>query len=59
LGHPVPDAPFPRSNDAKGFEDTVDRLVRKRIARSLRNIFLFIAAGGAVTAAAVMKWKAM
>jgi hypothetical protein len=54
----VPDAPFPRSNDAKGFEDNNERLLKKRIGRSLRNMFLLLAAGGALTAAAVMKWKA-
>ncbi|KAL2796375.1 hypothetical protein BJX66DRAFT_349861 [Aspergillus keveii] len=57
LGHPVPEAPFPRSNDAKGFEDNIERLLKKRIGRSLRNMFLLLAAGGALTAAAVMKWK--
>ncbi|KAL3455770.1 hypothetical protein BJX64DRAFT_294729 [Aspergillus heterothallicus] len=59
LGHPVPDEPFPRSNDAKGFEDTVDGLLKARIQRSFRHIFLLLAAGGAVAAAAVMKLKAM
>ncbi|THC99771.1 hypothetical protein EYZ11_000701 [Aspergillus tanneri] len=54
LGKPVPDEPFPRTNDASGFEKNVDNLLKKRIMRGLRNMGLLLTAGGAVVTAMVM-----
>ncbi|KAL2850206.1 hypothetical protein BJY01DRAFT_245672 [Aspergillus pseudoustus] len=58
LERPVPDEAFPRSNDARGFEANIERLLKKRILLALRNMVLVLAVGGGVTAAAWMKWQA-
>ncbi|KAJ0422946.1 hypothetical protein BJY00DRAFT_279156, partial [Aspergillus carlsbadensis] len=56
LEKPIPDEPFPRANDASGFEATVERIVTKRVLYAMRNMVLILAVGGGLTAAAWMKW---
>jgi hypothetical protein len=42
LGKPVPDEPFPRTNDAAGFEGRVDAIVKAIGIRAMRNLALLL-----------------
>jgi hypothetical protein len=46
LDKPVPDEPFPRTNDAAGFEGRKDAVVKNQGARALRNIGFILATAG-------------
>lgn len=43
LDKPVPSEPFPRSNDAKGFEGRVDTVMKDTGTRAIRNLGIIIA----------------
>ncbi|ETN42196.1 uncharacterized protein HMPREF1541_04137 [Cyphellophora europaea CBS 101466] len=56
LGKPVPQEPFPRTNDAKGFEGRVESIVSKGLVRAVTNASLFFG-GVALCTSASIWWR--
>lgn len=57
LDKPVPDEPFPRTNNPNEYAERADELVKRRTAQCLRNLTLTVVSIGGITTAVVMWWQ--
>ncbi|KAJ5692603.1 P-loop containing nucleoside triphosphate hydrolase protein [Penicillium macrosclerotiorum] len=54
---PVPNEPFPKTNNPSNFADRTDKVIKQRMIRVLRNMLLTTATLGGISTAAVMWWQ--
>ncbi|KAJ5348233.1 uncharacterized protein N7506_001486 [Penicillium brevicompactum] len=56
LGRPVPDEPFPRTNNPGNYAKRADEIIQKRMRRCVRNLALVTVTLGGITTAVVIWW---